>query len=441
MTSYRSSFGYYAEWGSVELVEDKRLTTVNFRLWEHYMLERVKLAIKPVSSFICGVTPAEVEEPARSGDDARGALRDQPAAEASSMHGSSGPSHTSPRRTGTGRLIHGQSTRSRPPCRRQHVMSYEQASGSRLFNWRQDLQAWHIAVRVVISQSQTMSISVEVLHTGTVIVDEALPFHRPTDRPMAWTHALRSKRHLIEAPVSCYLISTDHGLILLDTGWHPINRTRWGQIKNLLHQYPVNKAILPQGQAINEQLEERGIRVGDLDMVLMSHLHCDHADGLRLVREAPRIMVSAPELRAAEQDRLRYLPHEWAGVDMQAFSWNGRLGPARRSFDVYGDGTVTMISTPGHSWGLCATLIRKERTIAGDFPDDCPLGSDPREAILLISDVGYGQPSLKEGLRPSVVVNAEDAEKSLAWVRSAMNDPRVTHVIANHDPTINPGLL
>ena len=50
MTSYRSSFGYYAEWGPVELVEDKRLTTVNFRLWEHYMLERVKLAIKPVLS-------------------------------------------------------------------------------------------------------------------------------------------------------------------------------------------------------------------------------------------------------------------------------------------------------------------------------------------------------------------------------------------------------
>lgn len=286
-----------------------------------------------------------------------------------------------------------------------------------------------------------MNTRVEVLHTGSVIVDEALPYHRQGDRPFAWSHALRSRKHLIEVPVSCYLIEAPQGLVLLDTGWHPVNRTRWGQISNLRQQYPVNKAVLPAGQAIDEQLEARGIKPYELDMVLMSHLHCDHADGLRLVREAPRIYVSATEWHAAHKDKLRYLPHEWAGVDVQTFTWNGHLGPAQRSWDVFGDGSVVMVAVPGHSWGLCATLVRTETEIASGEFTNTELGEDPRKTIMLVSDVAYGQPSLNEGLRPGVVVDAQLAERSLDWVRRVSTDPRVTHVLPNHDATISPGLV
>lgn len=57
-----------------------------------------------------------------------------------------------------------------------------------------------------------------ILHTGSVIVDEALPYHRDTDRLLAWTHAGRSRAHLVEAPVSCYLLEGPHGLVLIDSG-------------------------------------------------------------------------------------------------------------------------------------------------------------------------------------------------------------------------------
>ena len=121
------------------------------------------------------------------------------------------------------------------------------------------------------------------------------------------------------APVSCYLIEGTHGLILIDSGWGSVNRSRAGRFANLRQQCCVNRAVLPQGQAIDEQLEERGIRPRDLDLVLLSHLHCDHADGLHHLKEAPRILVSAPELRAASRDRLRYLPHEWSDTGIDAF--------------------------------------------------------------------------------------------------------------------------
>ena len=84
-------------------------------------------------------------------------------------------------------------------------------------------------------------VQLTILHTGTVIVDQALPYHRDTDPPLAWTHLLRPQSALVDIPVSCYLIENQHGLTLIDTGWHTDNRTRWGQMKNLRHQYPVNK--------------------------------------------------------------------------------------------------------------------------------------------------------------------------------------------------------
>lgn len=281
--------------------------------------------------------------------------------------------------------------------------------------------------------------SLTVLHTGTVVVDEALPYHRPEDPPLAWTHLGRSRSHLIEAPVCCYLIEGPHGRVLIDTGWHALNRISLGQVANLRHQYPVNRARLPEGQAIHEQLEARGLRPQDLDLVLLSHLHCDHADGLRHVSQAPRILVAAPELEAARTD-IRYLPHEWRGVELRPFHWNTAVGPFGAGYDVFGDGSLVMVAVPGHARGLCATLVRgAERLDEVRSPVDGIDAEDPRTFTLLTSDVGYGRPSLEEGLRPSVVMNADWAQCSLDWVRRVAHDPRCRRVVANHDPEITPG--
>lgn len=41
----------------------------------------------------------------------------------------------------------------------------------------------------------TNDIKIHVLHTGEVIVDEALPFGYESNRPLAWTGLFRSKKH------------------------------------------------------------------------------------------------------------------------------------------------------------------------------------------------------------------------------------------------------
>lgn len=173
------------------------------------------------------------------------------------------------------------------------------------------------------------NITVHILHTGSVIVDEALPFGYSNNRPLAWTGIFRSKKHLIKLPVSVYLIEHPKGLILIDTGWHTDNRTK--QIRNLLFQYPVNKAELPKGEAINEQLARLGYKAEDIDYVLMSHMHCDHADGLRLVKDAKKILVSEEEYEAIKKDKLHYLPHEWKGVNIETFKFEQTgIGPKQK---------------------------------------------------------------------------------------------------------------
>lgn len=263
-------------------------------------------------------------------------------------------------------------------------------------------------------------IKVHILHTGSVIIDEALPYHRKSDPPLAWTGAFRSKKHLIEAPVSVYLIEHPQGLVLIDTGWHTDNRKH--QFKNLRHQYFANKAVLPEGQAVHEQLEQMGIRPKDLDFVMLSHLHCDHADGLRHVKEAKRILVSDLEYKAATRDKIRYLSHEWEGVNLETFRYKEtKVGAFGYSFDMFGDGTIEFILAKGHSAGLAATQIKHN----GEF-------------IILSSDVAYGRLSLEEALEPGVVVNRQEAIYSLQWLIHMSKQENCRAIIANHDSEIKP---
>lgn len=267
------------------------------------------------------------------------------------------------------------------------------------------------------------TINIQILHTGSVVVDEALPFHHEGDSPIAWTGLFRGKKHQVTLPVSAYLIEHPKGRILIDTGWHTDNREH--QLRNLSFQYPVNKAVLPKGQAISEQLDARGLKPSDLDLVLMSHLHCDHADGLRLVKDAKKILVSQEEWDSANRDHVKYLHHEWKGVNVETFALEETgEGPFGRAWDVFGDGSVVMIWIPGHSDGLCATRVKNTET--GKY-------------VLLAADAGYAEKSWKENLTPGVVNNRDQAQKSLDWVKSVSEDPNCIKVLANHDPNVKVG--
>ena len=159
----------------------------------------------------------------------------------------------------------------------------------------------------------------------------------------------------------------------------------------------------------------------------MSHLHCDHADGLRLVKNAKQILVSEEEWHAGRTDHFHYLPHEWKGVKIVTFAYQQTgEGPHQRSFDLFGDGSIREVWVPGHSAGLSATIIQSYNT---------------NQYMLLAADVGYAAKSWKEGLTPGVVINCQEAANSLNWVKQKSQESNNIATLANHDSEVKPGII
>ena len=211
-------------------------------------------------------------------------------------------------------------------------------------------------------------IKIHVFHTGEVCVAPDLPFGGEHCSTIKASCAFAKKSERLWLPVSAYLIECSHGKIIFDCGWHR-NMSPDGvfdkkaQIKSLgsLPLYVTNQGRIEKGLAIDEQLAALGIHPADLDLVLLSHLDCDHTNGLNLVADAKQILVSKDELLFAENktpvNRIRYNADWWRSTKMQTFDWNGTEGLAGKSYDVFGDESLVMVNIPGHSKGLCALKI------------------------------------------------------------------------------------
>jgi glyoxylase-like metal-dependent hydrolase (beta-lactamase superfamily II) len=276
-------------------------------------------------------------------------------------------------------------------------------------------------------------IKIHVLHTGEVRVSPYLPFGGDNCNLLKASGMTTPQKDWIWLPVSVYLIEHPKGLILVDTGWHRDMSPegvydRAAQIKSLGSRvlYNVNQGQIPLGEAVDEQLEGMGIKPADIDYVLLTHLDCDHANGLRAVKDAKHILVAAEELECARKNGfIRYKKKWWEGVDMHTIEWNGTEGPAGKSFDLFGDGSVKMINIPGHCDGLCAVKITRED---GKY-------------VLLFSDGGYATKSWKEMITSGVSLDKDKQKKSLMWIREQSMDSNCMESLATHDTDIKPHVI
>ncbi len=276
-------------------------------------------------------------------------------------------------------------------------------------------------------------IKIHVLHTGEVRISPYLPFGGDNCNLLKASGMPPPKKDWIWLPVSVYLIEHPKGLILVDTGWHRDMSPegvydKAAQIKSLGSRvlYNVNQGQIPLGKAVDEQLEGMGIKPVDIDYVLLTHLDCDHANGLRAVKDAKHILVAAEELECARKNGfIRYKKKWWEGVDMHTIEWNGTEGPAGKSFDLFGDGSVKMINIPGHCDGLCAVKITRED---GKY-------------VLLFSDGGYATKSWKEMITSGVSLDKDKQKKSLMWIREQSMDSNCMESLATHDTDIKPHVI
>lgn len=262
-------------------------------------------------------------------------------------------------------------------------------------------------------------VKVHVFHTGSVIVDRAIPYKGRN--PLAVTGLFRCEENKLTLPVSCYLIEHEKGKVLIDTGWdskYICERPR--RFFGLLNS--MSTPVIKDGEAVECNLKALGIKPADIDYIFFSHMDFDHTSGLRLVRDAKHIMAAKEEIADSKKYFFRYVKANWSFADVQPFEYSKTgIGPVGRSYDVFGDGTVLLVNTPGHSHGLFSAKI-----------------TGKEKYVLLAGDAVYTQKSIEEKIIPGFTVDAGLAKKSVDYVCECATDPKCLLVAANHDPTITP---
>ncbi|WP_141430461.1 N-acyl homoserine lactonase family protein [Bacillus sp. 03113] len=264
---------------------------------------------------------------------------------------------------------------------------------------------------------------IHVLHTGTVNVDRALPFREKTLHPLPFSGWLRPKSWRMWVPVSAYLIEHPKGLILVDAGWNEEIRTNERKHLGFMASTMI-KGDLPEGKSIREQLLHLGYHDRDLDLVILSHMHSDHVSGIKHVAGAKKILVSDIEWKAANNDA-NYIRSMWEGVPIETFELKSiPYGPYKSGIDLFGDGSLYVVFTPGHSKGQVSFLVKT---------DD--------GWILLGSDVGYARKSWEQHILPGVTTSVDEADQSLIWLSEFSKRDDCRRVIVNHDTEIQPQVI
>src|SRR5262245_64342615 len=94
------------------------------------------------------------------------------------------------------------------------------------------------------------------------------------------------------------------------------------------------------------QLAEIGVKPADIAYVAISHTHGDHVGNVGLFPSST-ILIQAAE-------------YDWAMAQptRPAFAATQRVEKLGGDRDVFGDGSVTILSTPGHTPGHQSLLVR-----------------------------------------------------------------------------------
>lgn len=166
------------------------------------------------------------------------------------------------------------------------------------------------------------------------------------------------------------------GPVLVDTSLHPSIASRPAENFGRLAVAFAHPRVEP-GEDLPAQLRRRGIDTKSVRYVVMTHLHMDHASGMSEFPNSTFVLSAAeweaattgarPLLRGYRPKQYDYvfdyrtLDYSRAGVD--SYSSFGR------SYDLFGDGSIRLAFTPGHTLGHQCVICRlrdRDFVIAGD---------------------------------------------------------------------------
>lgn len=206
------------------------------------------------------------------------------------------------------------------------------------------------------------------LHCGGDIMDMAL--FDPSDAKVGTK---------VYNPYFMYVVTHPDGTVLFDNGAHPqLASSPSSRLGAAAEEFDMR--LSPEDH-VERRLATIGMTPGDIDVVVQSHLHFDHAGGLGWLTHAP-ILVQREELEFARDPPVyQALIYVQADFDMD-LKWSELDG----DHDVFGDGRLTVIPTPGHTRGHQSLLVRLER-----------------ETVFLLADAAYLLAKMRSRSLPGIL--------------------------------------
>jgi glyoxylase-like metal-dependent hydrolase (beta-lactamase superfamily II) len=215
----------------------------------------------------------------------------------------------------------------------------------------------------------------------------------------------------IEFSSTCWLIKHGSEWLLWDTG-----------VPESAHSDPKGWSTLPKlivyhlDKTLTDQLAEIGLKPGDISRVAVSHTHGDHIGNMGLFSTSAILMqraeyswINSPNGPNDNVNQLMALARELLGTPKNVQLIDGIT-------DVFGDGSVTLVPTPGHTPGHQSLLVHLKNS----------------GFVILSGDVVHSEENFAKDAVPSLNTNKEESIASMEKIRQMILTYRATLFI-NHD--------
>lgn len=206
-------------------------------------------------------------------------------------------------------------------------------------------------------------------------------------------------------PIPAYVIETAEERILVDTGLHP------GAVEDAARHYGRPDALalfeLEQEASVAEQVD-----LATITKVVLTHLHFDHAGGLALLPPSVPVFVQRLEWTAGQDEgaiaKNFFLPLDYGAIADRVVLVDG-------DHDLLGDGSVELLTTPGHTPGHQSVRVGERLVLGADvthyasglddhrfpmFADDFAAQTASAERLCALRDSGA---TVRPGHDPAVL--------------------------------------
>lgn len=213
-------------------------------------------------------------------------------------------------------------------------------------------------------------------------------------------------RDEVQLPITAWLIRHPKGDVVFDAGLHPDLADGPDSLGPRAKYFT---ADVERAGTIAARLREHHVDPDDALTVIVSHCHFDHVGGLCELPNA-RLIVDAREWAAA-------MDESDAGFDRSLYDLGHPVRTVDGRHDVFGDGTVETIPTPGHT---CGHQSLRVATLAGP--------------IVLAADACYFDHTLDDGRLPPFGHDLEQQARTLDMLRAER--ARGVRIVPGHDAEV-----